>query len=89
MTQLVRELDGMPPGVYDGELVAFSYGEPYFPDVCARLLNGDRSIPLVYIVFDLLEHRRRSRLDKPYHERRALLERLDLCGPALAADTCL
>src|SRR6478672_11284660 len=54
MTALVPELEALPAGVYDGELVAFDEGIPYFPDVCSRLLNGDRSVQLVYMVFDLL-----------------------------------
>jgi bifunctional non-homologous end joining protein LigD len=69
-----------PAGVYDGELVALQDGTPYFPDLCSRLLNGDRSIPLTFIVFEVLQHRRRWLLDKPYRERRALLARLDLSG---------
>ncbi len=80
MTELVPELRDMPSGVYDGELVALREGEPYFPDVCLRLLNGDRTISLTFIVFDVLEHGRRWLLDKSYRERRALLEWLDLDG---------
>jgi ATP-dependent DNA ligase len=73
MTELLPELAGMPAVVCVGELVALGDGEPYFPDVCSRLLNGGRTIPLVYIVFDLLEQRGRSLLDHGYRERRALL----------------
>src|SRR3954466_14685603 len=40
MTALVPGLEALPAGVYDGELVAFVDGVPYFPAVCARLLNG-------------------------------------------------
>jgi hypothetical protein len=54
MTALVPELRALPDGVYDGELVAFDDGIPWFPDVCARLPNGDRSIRLTFMVFDVL-----------------------------------
>jgi ATP-dependent DNA ligase len=74
MTALVPELHPLPAGVYDGELVAFDGGIPWFPDVCARLLNGDRSIRLVYMVFDLLALNARSTMRLAYSERRRLLE---------------
>jgi ATP-dependent DNA ligase len=76
MTQLVRELQALPAGVYDGELVAFDDGIPRFPDVCARLLNGDRGIRLVYLVFDLLALEGRRTMALPYSERRRLLEQV-------------
>jgi ATP-dependent DNA ligase len=75
MTALVPELRSLPEGVYDGELVAFDHGIPWFPDVCARLLNGDRSIPLTFMVFDVLALDGRETMRLPYLERRRLLER--------------
>jgi ATP-dependent DNA ligase len=51
-------------------------------DLEQRLLNGDAQIPLTYIVFDILESRGRSLLDRPYRERRQILERLSIDGPA-------
>src|SRR5437764_7644725 len=54
MTALVPELQALPPGVYDGELAAFVDGVPYFPAVCARLLNGVDDVVLHYFVFDVL-----------------------------------
>ena len=78
MTQLVPELQSLPAGVYDGELVAFDDGIPYFPDVCSRLLNGDRSIQLVYMVFDVLALDGHRTMGLPYSERRRLLEQVDL-----------
>src|SRR6266581_4970798 len=78
MTALVPELQALPAGVYDGELVAFDDGIPYFPDVCSRLLNGDRTVQLVYMVFDVLALDGRRTMGLPYSERRRLLEQIDL-----------
>src|SRR4051794_2846406 len=74
MTALVPELRALPPGVYDGELVAFDDGIPYFPDVCSRLLNGDWTVQLVYMVFDVLALDGRVTMALPYAQRRELLE---------------
>jgi bifunctional non-homologous end joining protein LigD len=84
MTALVPELQALPAGVYDGELVAF--GIPYFPDVCSRVLNGDRSIRLTFMVFDLLVLAGRETMRLPYVERRQLLENLDLRPAAVVSD---
>lgn len=54
MTALVPELEALPAGVYDGELVSFVDGLPYFPAVCARLLNRVDDVVLHYLVFDVL-----------------------------------
>src|SRR5437899_461668 len=68
--------------VLDGELVALGdEGWPYFPLVCARMLNGDTRIGLTYIVFDVLEFEGRQTIHLPYVERRRLLETLQLEGP--------
>ncbi|MDQ3671979.1 MAG: hypothetical protein M3364_06025 [Actinomycetota bacterium] len=42
--------------VFDGELVAWWSSEPYFPLVCRRVLNCDMSVPLTFVIFDLLSH---------------------------------
>ncbi len=42
-------------GAFDGEVVAFADGVPHFPLVCERLLHGDRSIALTFVLFDVLE----------------------------------
>jgi bifunctional non-homologous end joining protein LigD len=82
MTDALPELQAMPGGlVLDGELVAWKGRDPYFPALCRRILNGDRSIRLTYLVFDLLAVERTDLTDRPYKERRALLEQLDLVGP--------
>lgn len=55
MTDALPELRAMPQGlVLDGELVAWKSRDPYFPALCRRILNGDTSIRLTYLVFDLL-----------------------------------
>ena len=83
MTGLLPELSDLPTsGVFDGELVAFADGQPYFPLVCERLLHGDRSVPLTHVIFDLLELDGESMVEKPYRERRAILDELNLgAGP--------
>jgi len=83
MTELLPELAELPvDAVVDGVPVALGEDEwPDFPSVCARLLNGNRTIPLVYIVFDVLELDGRSTRQLPFLERRRLLESLTLHGP--------
>ena len=56
MSERVSELDNLPARlVLDGELVAFNdEGAPHWPLLCERVLHGNRSIPLTFIVFDLL-----------------------------------
>jgi bifunctional non-homologous end joining protein LigD len=83
MAALLPELADLPPRVVlDGELVAFADGRPYFPLVCERLLHGDRSIPLLFVAFDVLEVDGEPIVGQPYRERRAILEALPLgSGP--------
>ena len=77
MTPALPELNGLPSGlVLDGELVAWRDGMPYFPLVPRRILNGDTSIALTYMIFDLLRVDGTSLIDRPYAERRSLLEQL-------------
>jgi bifunctional non-homologous end joining protein LigD len=55
MTAVLPELRDLPPGlVLDGELVAWRGSEPYFPLICRRILNRDGSVPMTFVVFDLL-----------------------------------
>jgi bifunctional non-homologous end joining protein LigD len=85
MTHAVPELAALPPGlVLDGELVAWHEGEPFFPHVCHRVLNRDLTIPLTFVVFDLLRIHREDMTNEPLSERRKALERLDLNGPGWA-----
>jgi len=83
MNPLLPELRKIPvEAVLDGELVALGDdGWPYFPLVCERLLHGKTAIPLVYVVFDLLELDGGGTTHLPYRERRRLLESLSLDGP--------
>ena len=56
MTTVLPELRRLPSGlVVVGELIAFRRGEPYFPDVCRRVLNADRTVPFTLMIFDLLQ----------------------------------
>jgi bifunctional non-homologous end joining protein LigD len=56
MTELVPELSALPvAATFDGELVAFGDdGRPDFPLLCERRLARRSSIPITYMVFDLL-----------------------------------
>jgi bifunctional non-homologous end joining protein LigD len=83
MTKLPPELRELPvDAIMDGELVALGDdGWPDFPSVCERILNGRASIPLVYVVFDLLELDGERTTHLPFRERRRLLEGLRLHGP--------
>jgi hypothetical protein len=51
MTPALPELNGLPADlVLDGELVAWRVCVPYFPTRCRRILSGDTSIALTYMV---------------------------------------
>ena len=83
MTPVLPELHGLPSGlVLDGELVAWKGSEPYFPFVCRRVLNRDLSVPLTFIIFDLLRRDGVDLTGKPYDERRYELGQLGLDGDA-------
>ena len=83
MTPVLPELRVLPPGLLlDGELVAWRKSEPYFPLVCRRVLNRDMSIPLTFVIFDVLRHKGVDLTTRTYRERRRTLERLKLDGEA-------
>ena len=83
MTSVLPELRALPAGlVLDGELVAWKGSEPYFPLVCRRVLNRDMSIPLTFVIFDLLHRDGVDLTGRPYVERRRELEELQLDGSA-------
>ena len=88
MTALLPELADLPAdGVFDGELVAFADGVPYFPLVCERLLHGHRDVALTFVVFDVLELDGEVVMDRPFAHRRRLLDELELrLGPWFVAD---
>jgi bifunctional non-homologous end joining protein LigD len=81
MSELVPELGGVPvSAVLDGELVAFQDGQPDFPRVCERFLQRDSTIPITFIVFDVLSLEGEDLRSLPYWERREVLEGLGLEG---------
>ena len=83
MTSVLPELRALPTGLLlDGELVAWKGSEPYFPDVCRRVLNRDMSVPLTFVIFDLLRQKSVDLTTRPCSERRRKLERLKLNGAA-------
>jgi bifunctional non-homologous end joining protein LigD len=88
--ELARSL-GSRRVVLDGEIVAFDEeGRPSFERLQARMhLASDsavrrrmRDIPATYVIFDLLYLDGHTTMALPYEERRTLLERLELEGPA-------
>ncbi len=82
---------GSREAVLDGEIVSFDeQGRPSFerlqrrmhvasPSAVRRLAQEE---PVSYVIFDLLYLDGRSTIELPYRERRALLEELELRGPA-------
>ncbi|MBA2424787.1 MAG: hypothetical protein H0W31_02970 [Actinobacteria bacterium] len=83
MTPVLPELRALPAGlVLDGELVAWKGSEPYFPLVCRRVLNRDMSVPLTFVIFDVLRQDGVDLTVRPYSERRRILERHQLDGHA-------
>jgi bifunctional non-homologous end joining protein LigD len=83
MARLVPELADLPDGLMlDGELVAWEDRLPSFPQLCERMLHRARDVSITYLVFDVLYVDGESAMVLPYAERRALLEELELVGPA-------
>ena len=84
MTEALPELRRMPEGlVLDGELVAFnSAGDPHFPLLSARILNRDTSVPIQFMVFDVLAADGESITVWSYAERTDRVEQLGLEEPA-------
>ena len=85
----MAESMGATQAVLDGELVALDdSGRPSFERLQRRMhVQGEaqvrrlmRSVPVTYLVFDLLHLDGRSTVDLPYRQRRELLEALDLNG---------
>jgi bifunctional non-homologous end joining protein LigD len=90
VTRLGREL-GARQVVLDGEVVAFDeQGRPSFGRLQERMHLASeaavrrrmKTVPVAYMAFDLLFLNGHSTMDLAYTERRALLEELDLNGPA-------
>jgi bifunctional non-homologous end joining protein LigD len=75
--------------VLDGEIVVMdASGRPSFRDLAERMHVRDRhraarlaaSIPVTYLIFDVLRLNGIDLLDVPYAERRLLLDELDIAG---------
>ena len=95
VTSLYPELQGLGARlgltqvVLDGEIVAFSGGRPSFAALTqrmqvssvARVRRVAKSVPVSFLVFDLLHLEGRSTMGLPYSDRRVLLEELELRGP--------
>jgi bifunctional non-homologous end joining protein LigD len=87
--RLLGEELGSTQAWLDGEIVALREGRPSFPALQQRMhVHNDRqarslsnSVPVTYLIFDVLHLNGHSCADLPYSERRALLENLDLNGP--------
>jgi bifunctional non-homologous end joining protein LigD len=82
---------GVSGTVLDGELVTFDAGgRTSFGRLQERMHVKDpatawrlaSSVPVVYLVFDVLHLEGRSTLEEPYSRRRELLEGLELAGPS-------
>ena len=81
MTSVLPELRSLPSGLLlDGELVVWKGKEPYFPLVCKRVLNRDMSVPLTFVIFDVLRCDGIDLTGHPYDERRSKLVKLGLDG---------
>jgi bifunctional non-homologous end joining protein LigD len=83
MSDRLPELAQLPDGlVLDGEIIALNEaGVPHFPDICARVLHGDDSIPVVYVAFDVLRVDGHDLTCNAWSARRAFLEALELPAP--------
>jgi len=76
-TELHERLGGRS-AILDGELVAFdALGRPSFARMQQREVD---SVPVTYLVFDVLSLDGRSTTGVPYEQRRARLAELDLAG---------
>jgi bifunctional non-homologous end joining protein LigD len=84
----LREQIG-PDTLVDGEVVALVAGRPSFTALAERMHVRDAgraarlavSVPITYMIFDLLRHDGRDLTALPYAQRRARLEDLALGGP--------
>jgi DNA ligase D-like protein (predicted 3'-phosphoesterase) len=83
------ELITLAPGtVLDGEIVAMSGGRPDMQALLSRLQKGSRrispssvSVPVTYIVFDILEKDKKPLIDLPFLKRREILKAAVTEGP--------
>jgi bifunctional non-homologous end joining protein LigD len=85
----------LPDALLDGEVVAMdAAGRPSFPVLAERMHVRDRrraqqlarEVPVTYVVFDVLRLYGVDLTGRPFGERRATLERLELpAGPVLVS----
>jgi bifunctional non-homologous end joining protein LigD len=87
---------GSREAVLDGEIVSFDeHGRPSFERLQRRMHVASPSAirrfaqeePVSYVIFDLLYLDGHTTIELPYRERRALLEGLELKGPAWQTPT--
>lgn len=83
-------LDHLPDDtVLDGEIVVFEDGVPTFAAIADRMnitspgraAQAARSKPVTLLIFDVLRLGGTDVTGQPWHQRRALLEALELTGP--------
>jgi bifunctional non-homologous end joining protein LigD len=83
------ELLTLAPGtVLDGEIVAMSGGRPDMQALLSRLQKGSGrippprvTVPVTYIIFDILEKEGKPLIDLPFLERRIILKQAVTEGP--------
>jgi bifunctional non-homologous end joining protein LigD len=82
--------------ILDGEVVAFDeWGRPSFQQLQHRMHVADpgevrvrmATVPVMYVIFDVLWVGGRQCTDLPWSERRSLLEQLELAGPSWQVST--
>jgi bifunctional non-homologous end joining protein LigD len=75
------------PVMLDGEIVAFDEaGKPDFAALWFRN-RGSSDRPICFMAFDVLHVDGAELVDKPYSERRKILESFELAGPTGALPT--
>ncbi|MCI4063861.1 non-homologous end-joining DNA ligase [Micromonospora sp. R77] len=84
--ELIPLAEQVDDALLDGEVVLFTDGQPSFTALAERMhvRNAAKaarlaaSVPVTYMIFDLLRLRGRDLTGRPYRERRAALEALGL-----------
>jgi bifunctional non-homologous end joining protein LigD len=90
MTELLPELEALPVhAILDGEITApDEKGRPSFPRLQRRLIQRDPSVPIRFMAFDVLELDGVSNVGLTWHERRRLLDDLELEGSHWSVPPC-
>lgn len=87
--ELAGMADAVEDALFDGEIVAFADGRPSFAALQPRMHVQDAraaqrlaaAAPVTYLIFDVLRLYGVDLTARPYTERRATLDRLELPGP--------